>query len=54
MEVGLGVLGEVKVDDDVDGLDVDPAVEEIGADQIAASALSKVVKDLVSVGLVHL
>lgn len=33
MEVRLGVLGEVKVDDDVDGLDVDSASEEVCTDE---------------------
>lgn len=29
MEVGLGVLGEVKIDDDVDGLNVDTTSEKV-------------------------
>lgn len=29
MEVGLSVLGEVEVDDDVDGLDIDTASEKV-------------------------
>lgn len=33
MKVRLGVLGEVEVDDDVDGLDVDSASEEVCVDE---------------------
>lgn len=54
VEVGLRVLGEVKVDDDIDGLDVDAAGEEVGADEVAADAVSEVVEDAVTVGLEHL
>jgi len=53
VEVSLAVLGKVKVDDDVDGLDVDAAGEEVGADEVAADAVSKVVEDAVPVGLEH-
>ena len=38
VQVGLGHLGEVEVDDDVDGLDVDASCEEVGRDQVAAEA----------------
>mmetsp|Transcript_46946 Transcript_46946/g.78217 ORF Transcript_46946/g.78217 Transcript_46946/m.78217 type:complete len:419 (-) Transcript_46946:177-1433(-) len=53
MEVGLSVLGKVKVDDDVDGLDVDTACEEIRGDKVAATTVSKVVEDAVAVLLLH-
>ena len=36
VEVGLRHLGEVEVDDDVHGLDVDTAGEQIGANEIPA------------------
>ena len=36
VEVGLSHLGEVKVDDDVDCLDVDTAGEEVTAHKVAA------------------
>jgi len=45
VQVGLSHLGEVKVDDDVDGLDVDTPGEEITADQVPAEASSEVVED---------
>ena len=54
MQVGLSHLGEVKVDDDVDGLDVDTPGEEITADQVPAEASSEVVEDSVTVSLGHL
>ena len=39
VEIGLGHAGEVEVDDDIDGLNVDTASEEIGAHQVTAEAL---------------
>ena len=38
VQVGLGDLGEVEVDDHVDGLDVDAPGEEVGRHQVAAEA----------------
>ena len=38
VQVGLGHLGEVEVDDHVDGLDVDAPGEEVGRHQVAAEA----------------
>ena len=54
MEVRLGHLGEVEVDDDVDRLDVDTSGEEIAADQVPAEAGPEVVEDSVAVSLGHL
>ena len=54
VQVGLSHLGEVKVDDDVDGLDVDTPGEEIAADQVSAKASSEVVEDSITVSLGHL
>ena len=54
MQVGLGHLGEVEVDDHVDGLDVDTAREQVRADEIAARAVAEVVEDAVAVVLAHL
>jgi hypothetical protein len=46
--------GEIEVDDDVDGLDVDAAGEEVRADEVACHAVSEVVENAVPVGLHHL
>ena len=54
MEVCLGVLGEVKVDYNVNGLDINTTGEEIGADEVTANTLAEVVEDAVTVGLQHL
>jgi hypothetical protein len=54
VQVGLRVLGEVKVDDDVDRLDVDAAREEVRGDEVAAVAVAEVVEDAVPVALRHL
>mmetsp|Transcript_15818 Transcript_15818/g.40766 ORF Transcript_15818/g.40766 Transcript_15818/m.40766 type:complete len:470 (-) Transcript_15818:225-1634(-) len=54
MEVGLGLLGEVEVDDDIHRRDVDAAREQVGRDEVAAEAIPKVMEDAVAVGLEHL
>lgn len=54
VEVGLGHLGEVEVDNDIDGLDVDTPGEQVAADQVAAETRSEVVEDPVTVSLGHL
>ena len=54
VQVGLGHLGEVEVDDDVHGLNVDAPREEVGADQVPAEPRPEVVKHPVPVGLGHL
>ena len=36
VQVGFGHLGEVEVDDDVDGLDVDTSGEQVGRDEVTA------------------
>lgn len=53
MEVGLCVLGEIKVDDDVDGLNVNTAGQQVGADEVAAVSSAEVVEDAVAVLLQH-
>lgn len=53
MQVSLGHLGKVKVDDNVDSLDVDTSGEEVRADKIAAQSGPEIVKDPVSVCLGH-
>lgn len=53
MKVGFRGLGEVKVDDDVDGLDIDTSREEVGADQVPSQTTSEIVEDSVSVFLLH-
>jgi len=54
MEVGLSALGEVKVDDDVDGLDVDTTSDEVGAHEVAAGATAEVVENAITMVLLHL
>lgn len=54
MQICLGILGEIEVDDDVDGLDVDTTGQEIRADQVAADAVAEVVEHAVSGLLGHL
>lgn len=54
MQVGLGVLGKVEVDDYVHGGNVNAAREEVARDEVAARAVAEVVEDTVAVRLDHL
>lgn len=45
MEVGLSVLGEIEVDDDVNGLDIDTSCENIGAHQASCFTIFEVMED---------
>jgi hypothetical protein len=54
MEVSLRVLGEVKVDDDVHGLDIDTTREEVRANEIPALAITEFMEDAITMGLEHL
>ena len=54
MKVSFRVLGEIKVDHHVDGLDIDTAREEVRADEVPTDAVAEVVEDAVTVRLEHL
>lgn len=54
MQVGLAHLGEVEINDDIDGLDVDTAREQVRTDQVAAGAVAEVVEDAITMVLAHL
>ncbi len=53
MKVCLGIFWEIEVDDDVDGLNINPTCQKIGTYKIAADAITKVVENTVAVGLKH-
>ncbi|KAK8222289.1 hypothetical protein BKA81DRAFT_17590 [Phyllosticta paracitricarpa] len=53
VKVSLGVLGEVKVDDNVDGLNVDTTGEKVRANQVAANTVPEVVENAVASVLKH-
>jgi hypothetical protein len=48
VQVCLAILGEVKVNDDVDGLDVDTTRKEIGTDKVAAYAVAEIVENTIT------
>jgi hypothetical protein len=54
MEVGFGVLGEVKVDNDIDGLNIDTSCKDVSTDEASCFTVLKVMENFVSVGLLHL
>ena len=53
MQIGFRVLRKVKVDDNVDGLNVDAARKEIGRHEVARRARAKVVENTIAVLLAH-
>jgi hypothetical protein len=54
MKVGLRVFGEIKIYDDIDGLDVDTASEEVGTYEITANTITEVMEYAITMGLEHL
>lgn len=53
VKVRLGVLGEVKVDDDVHALDINAACEEVGRHKVAGAPVTELVEDAVAACLLH-
>jgi len=53
MQVRFGVLGEIKVDNDIHSLNIDTTSEKIRRDKITAGSASEVVEDAVSFRLLH-
>ena len=53
MQIRLCVLGKVKVDYNVDCLDIDTTGEQVGADKVSAYTITEVVENAVTVVLEH-
>ena len=53
MEIGFSILGEIKVDDNVDGLNINTTCQKIGANEIAADPVTEIVEDTIAVRLKH-
>jgi len=53
MEISFRVLRKVKVDHNVDGLDINTTSKQIRADKVAADSIAEVVENTVTVGLKH-
>lgn len=53
VQIGLRILGEIKVDDDVDRLNIDTSGQQIRANEVAAHAIAEVVEHAVTVLLKH-
>lgn len=51
MQISFRVLRKVEVDDDVDGLDIDPTCEEVTANEVPHLAVPEVMEHPVSVRL---
>ena len=54
VKISFSHLGEIKVDDNIDRLDVNTSGEEITADQVPTQSSSEVMEHSVSVSLSHL
>lgn len=53
VKVGFRVLGEIKVDDDVDSLNIDTTSKEVGAHEVSTHPVAEVMEDAVTVRLQH-
>lgn len=53
VKVSFGVLWEIKVDNDVDGLNINTTGQQIRADKVSTHAVPEVVEDTVTVVLEH-
>ncbi len=54
VEIGFGCFGKIEIDDDVHGLYVYTASEQVCTDEVATLTVPEVVEDSVSVRLQHL
>ena len=53
VKVCFRVLGEIKVNDDIDRLNIDTTGEEVRAHEVSTHAVAEVVEDTVTVRLQH-
>lgn len=53
VQIGFSILGEIKVDNNVDSLDINTTGQEIGANEVSADAVAEVVEDTVTSLLLH-
>lgn len=54
MEIGLSILGKVKIDYNIHRLDVNPSSKEVRANQMTGGTISELMEDSVSISLLHL
>ena len=54
MQICFRVLRKVKIDDNIDGLYIDPTSQEIRAHKITADSIAKVMKHPIAIVLQHL
>ena len=53
VEISLRVLREIKVDHDINGLDINATSEEVRANEITAYAIAEIMEDTITVRLEH-
>ena len=54
VEIGLTISGEIEIDNDVNGLDVNSSGAQVGTDQATALSFSESMENMVSFFLAHL
>lgn len=54
VQIRLCILGEIKVDDDINRLDINTSGEQVGANKVSADTVSEIVENTVSSMLLHL
>ena len=53
VKISFRVLGEIKVDDNIDGLNINTTGKEVRAHEVSTHAVAEVVEDAVTVRLQH-
>ena len=53
MKISLGILREVKIDNNINGLNVDTTRKEVRANKVPANTITEVMEDPVAVCLEH-
>ena len=54
VKVSLGILGKIKVDDNIDTLDINTASEKVGCHEMTGTTVAEFVKDSIAISLLHL
>lgn len=54
MKIGFSIFGEIKVNDNINSLNIDASSKQVGAHQVSATAIAKLVENAVTICLDHL
>ena len=54
MQIGFRRLWKVKIDDNINGLNVNTTCEEVGGNEVTSRAIAELVEDAITMRLLHL